>query len=120
MKATCSICGTVLRSRRSTKGSARANLLKRIRKHVWKEHRTTMIRRIKAGKKASLENPSVQDFMTALSEGPRSALAIYKQFTEKQYQLMKRTIDAFEAVLPAEVVITWKAIEAFHDMKKGS
>ena len=119
MKATCSICGTVLRSRRSTKGSARANLLKKVRKHVWKNHRTTMIRRIKAGKAASLNNPSIQDFMSALSEGPRSALDIYLKFTEKQYQLMKRTIDAFEPVLPPEVVISWKAIEAFHDYRKG-
>ena len=78
-----------------------------------------MIRRIKAGKREALDNPTAQDFMAALQDGPRAALAVYKKFTERQYQLMKRTIDAFEPLLPPHVVITWKAIEAFHDMKAG-
>ena len=100
MQAKCSMCGLVIRSRRSSKGSAQANLLRAVRKHVWKEHRTSMIRRIKEGKRRSDENPSAQDFMAALQDGPRAALAVYKKFTEKQYQLMKRTMDAFEILLP--------------------
>jgi len=79
-----------------------------------------MIRRIKAGKRTALENPSYQDFISALQDGPRSALAVYRKFTESQYQLMKRTIDAFEPLLPPQVVITWKAIEAFHDFRRGT
>lgn len=115
MQGKCSMCGLVIRSRRSSKGSAQSNLLRAVRKHVWKEHRTSMIRRIKQGKREALDNPSVQDFMVALQDGPRAALAVYKKFTERQYQLMKRTIDAFEPLLPPHVVVTWKAIEAFHD-----
>ncbi len=74
-----------------------------------------MIARIKAGKARAAENPSFQDFITALKEGPRAALDVYKSFTEKQYQLMKKVLDALEPVLPPEIVISWKAIEAFHD-----
>jgi len=115
MKGTCSICGEVIRSRRSTKASAKANFLKGMRKHQWKKHRNTMISRIKAGKAKAKLNPSVQDMVSALKEGPRSALKIYSQWTERQYQHMKSVMDAIEELLPLEVQLAWTAIEAFHD-----
>lgn len=118
MKAKCTICGHEMRSRKSSKRSARANLLISIRKHAWKAHRTTMISRIKRGKRASQDNPSAQDFMKALSEGPRAALQIYGTWTERQYQQMKRVMDAVEPLLPIEVRSAWLAIEAYHDWKK--
>jgi len=79
-----------------------------------------MIRRIKAGKRSSDENPSAQDLMEALKDGPRAAIAVYRTYTEKQYQNMKKMMDAFAPVLPPEVNATWKAIEAFHDMRRGN
>jgi len=118
MKAKCSMCGLEIRSRRSSKGSAQANLLKAVRKHCWKYHRATMIRKIKAGKAKSADNPSAQDFIKALSDGPRAALAIYNQYTERQYQHMKKVMDAIEPVLPPVVQASWQAIEAFHDWRK--
>ena len=78
-----------------------------------------MIRRIKEGQAASELNPSVQDLVSALQEGPRAALKVYRSFTEKQYQTFKVIMDALETILPIEVVASWKAIEAFHDMMKG-
>lgn len=74
-----------------------------------------MISRIKAGKAKAQENPSVQDMVSALREGPRAALKIYKTWTEKQYKHMKVVMDALEPVLPIEVTASWKALEAIHD-----
>ncbi len=115
MKGTCSICGETIRSHRSQKNSARANFLKAVRKHQWKKHRNTMISRIKAGKRRAAENPSYQDMVSALLEGPKAALSVYRKWTEKQYQAMKIIMDALEPVLPESVRISWKVIEAFHD-----
>jgi len=77
-----------------------------------------MVRRIKAGKAASIENPSYQDLVTALQEGPRAALKIYRTFTAQQYQAIKGMMDAFEILLPDKIVIAWKAIEAVHDWRQ--
>jgi len=74
-----------------------------------------MIRKIKAGIRASEENPNVQDFMTALLDSPRAALRIYASFTERQYQAIKKVMDALEGLLPQELLISWKAVEAMHD-----
>jgi len=120
MRGTCSICGLEIRSRRSSKASAQANFLKAMRKHQWKIHRNTMISRIKAGKAAAAENPSYQDLVSAMKEGPRAALKVYGDFTERQYQHIKGMMDALEPVLPLEIVIAWKTIEAFHDEKEDS
>ena len=57
--------------------------------------------------------------VTALQEGTRSALKVYGQWTEKQYQAMKVVMDALEVILPPNVVVAWKAIEAIHDRDKG-
>ena len=78
-----------------------------------------MIRRIKEGQAAAELNPSVQDLISALQEGPRAALKVYMDFTEKQYQMIKSVMDALEPLLPVQVVVSWKTIEAFHDTKRG-
>jgi len=77
-----------------------------------------MVRRIKAGKAEAEENPSYQDLVSALQEGPRAALKIYVTYTERQYQRIKGLMDALEGVLPIEVVTSWKAIEALHDWRQ--
>jgi len=77
-----------------------------------------MVRRIKEGKVASAENPSYQDFVTALQEGPRAALKIYRGFTETQYAVLKGVMDALEPILSESIVISWKAIEAIHDYRR--
>lgn len=119
MKGRCSICGKTIRSRESSKASAKANFLAGMRKHQWKKHRNTMISRIKAGKKASaLDNPSLQDFVSALQEGVRGALQIYGQYTERQYQHIKSMMDALDPVLPIAVIASWEAIEAIHDWEE--
>lgn len=115
MKGKCSICGQVLRSHASAKNSARANFLKVVRKHMWDNHRTTMIARIKAGKQRSKNNPTVQDFITALQGAPQRAIAIYQELREKDWMQLKRVLDAMEPIMPIEMKATWKAIEAMHD-----
>ena len=62
-------------------------------------------------------NPSYQDLVSALHEGPRAALKIYGSWTEKQYQAIKAMMDALESILPVEVRTSWKAIEALHDWR---
>ncbi|MBA7708014.1 hypothetical protein ES703_116901 [subsurface metagenome] len=114
----CSICGAIIRSRKSSKGTARANFLKAVRKHMWKFHRNTMIARIKAGRKASDENPTVQDFIEALKTAPGRAFMIYQKMRQKDWMVLKRTMDAIETILPIEMKATWKAIEAVHDTLK--
>ena len=115
MKGTCSICGEVIRSHASSRNSARANFLKAMRKHQWKKHRNTMISRIKAGKQRSDMNPTVQDFISALKEAPARAYSIYNKMKRKDFNLAKQVLDALEPVLPIEMRVTWKAIEAIHD-----
>jgi len=115
LKGTCSICGMVIRSHASTKNSAKANFLKAMRKHQWKNHRTTMISRIKAGKRRSHDNPTVQDFISALKDAPGRAFNIYQKMRLRDFNTAKQVLDALEPVLPIEIRVTWKAIEAIHD-----
>lgn len=115
MKGTCKTCGETIRSRRSDKNSAKANFLKAVKKHYKKKHPKTLGRRISQGLKSSKTNPNVQDFIESLKEGTRSALKVYRSFTEKQYQHIKAVIDPLEPYLPIEVVASWRAIEAIHD-----
>jgi len=115
LKGTCSICGATIRSHASKKHSARANFLKAVRKHMWKYHRNTMISRIKAGKKASDNNPTVQDFIAALKDSPGRAFKAYEKLRRRDFSIAKQVMDALEPVLPIEMRVTWKAIEAIHD-----
>jgi len=75
----------------------------------------TMIERIKAGKRHSSRNPTVQDFISALQEAPGRAYTIYEKMRERDFDLAKAILDALEPVLPIEMRLTWKAIEAIHD-----
>ena len=77
-----------------------------------------MIARIKAGKKASNDNPTVQDFITALQDAPGRAFRIYQKMRAKDYMILKRVMDAMEPILPIEMKATWKAIEAVHETLK--
>ena len=74
-----------------------------------------MISRIKAGKRRSHTNPTVQDFISALKDAPGRAFVIYKKMKEKDFDTAKQVLDALEHVLPLEYRLTWKAIEAIHD-----
>jgi len=111
-RGTCKICRETFAAR------SPSALLSKMSKHRWKKHSAWMIRKIKEGKAASEENPSYQDLVTALQEGPRAALKIYLTYTERQYQRIKGLMDALETVLPVEVVSSWKAIEALHDWRQ--
>lgn len=115
MKGTCSICGMEIRSHASYLASARTNFLKAMRRHQWKNHRNTMIARIKAGKRKSDMNPTVQDFISALKDAPGRAFTIYQKMTARDFTVAKQVLDALEPVLPIEIRVTWKAIEAIHD-----
>jgi len=110
--AHCSQC------KHRSQANTRAQLLKNIRKHIKKEHKTWFSNRIKAGRRSAAENPSLQDLGNALLAGPREAISIYRKFTEKQYQHMKRVMDALEPALPPEVSTSWKVLEAIHDELK--
>jgi len=111
----CSICGATIRSHASAKNTAKTNFLKAVRKHMWKNHRNTMISRIKAGKRASEDNPTVQDFISALKDSPARAFSAYQLLRKRDFGIAKQVMDALEPVLPVEMRVTWKAIEAIHD-----
>jgi len=84
---------------------------------MWSKHRNTMIARIKAGKRRSENNPTVQDFITALQGAPQRAIAIYEELRSKDWIQLKQVLDAMEPIMPVEMKATWKAIEAFHDTR---
>lgn len=91
-------------------------MLRRMRKHQWKEHRTWLISRIKAGRRSSeLSNPSVQDMIAALGEGTRAALNVTTKMRAARYQEVKRVMDALEPILPEHIKLSWRAVEAAHD-----
>jgi len=85
---------------------------------MWKNHRTTMISRIKAGKQASRDNPTVQDFISALKDAPGRAFSIYQKLAKRDFHIAKQVMDALEPMLPLEVRASWKAVEAIHDELK--
>lgn len=107
--ATCKTCGEELRAR------ARDTLMSKLSKHIWKNHRSMMIRRIKAGLRESDQNPTIQDFITALKENASRAFRIYKEFRKRDYMVLKRTMDALEPFLPLEIKVAWKTIESIAD-----
>ena len=109
IRASCSICGETFNSR------TRPNSIRKIGEHWRKKHPDALSRRIKAGKRMAEDNPSVQEFVTALREAPRTAVRIYSKWTEFQYRQTKKYIDAFKDVLPPEIVASWELIEHFHD-----
>ncbi len=74
-----------------------------------------MIERIKAGKRRSEMNPTVQDFISALKDAPGRAFSIYQKMRARDFDIAKAVLDALEPILPVEVRVTWKAIEAIHD-----
>ena len=107
----CKFCGDTFAARKPT------TLLSKMSKHRWKDHSAAMSRRIKAGKDTSRDNPTYQDLVSALQEGPRAALKIYGDYTERQYQHMKTMMDVLEPVLPPVIVASWIVVEAFHDAR---
>jgi len=117
LQARCSFCGMIIQSRASSKNSARTNLLKAVRKHIWKNHRTAMIGRMKAGKRTANDNPTVQDFISALQGAPQRAILVYQELRKRDWIQLKQVMDAMEGIMPVEMRATWKAIEAFHDTR---
>lgn len=115
MKGTCSICGATIRSRASKNNTAKINFLAAVRKHMWSKHRNTMISRIKAGKKDSEDNPTIQDFVSALQGAPQRAIAVYESLRKRDWIKLKKVMDAVEPLMPIEMLATWKAVEAYHD-----
>ena len=116
MRGKCSICGQIIRSRRSKKRSARANFLAAVRKHMWKYHRNTMISRIKAGKAQAAEFPVDLEMIKAIQTGSREALKIFKRLTEKQFLKLKKLMNALEPILPEETKTIWKFLETVHEV----
>lgn len=76
-----------------------------------------MRRRIREGKALSEDNPTVQDFISALQESPGRAIEIYEELRARDWMKLKRVLDAVEVLMPVEMLATWRAIEAFHDAR---
>lgn len=112
--ARCSQCGSVFRSK------SRGELLKKVRRHQFKAHRTWLLGRMKAGRRSSeLSNPSIQDMIAALGEGTRAALGIATRMRAARYQELKRVMDSLEPILPEHIRLSWRAVEAAHDAIKA-
>jgi len=116
MQGKCSICGAIIRSHASKKNTAKTNFLKAIRKHMWKNHRNTMISRIKAGKQRAKNNPIDLEMIKAIQSGAREAFKTFNELSEKQYQKVKKLMNALEPILPEETNTIWKFLEIAHDL----
>lgn len=111
----CRTCGETITGRKSKNASANANFLKNVRKHYKKKHPKTIGRRISKSLRNRDQNPSIQDLASALSTGVRAGIEIIKDWTEREYRTTKVFMDAMEPFLEPQVVIAWKAVEAYHD-----
>ncbi|MBA7707911.1 hypothetical protein ES703_116795 [subsurface metagenome] len=110
--AKCSQCGRGFRSQ------TRSELLSKIRKHIWKEHRAWMVARIKAGQRTSnANNPSLQDLIQGVQKGSsRAAISVARQMTEGRYQQVKKVLDVVQPILPLKAQLAWEGVEAAHDL----
>ena len=109
--------GTCKNCREDFAARSPSALLSKMSKHRWKKHSNWMSRRIKAGKAAEFENPTIQDFIAALQENVRASIVLYRGMSDRQYRAVKEALDALEPVLPVKMVIAWKAVEAIHDIR---
>lgn len=112
LTAKCSQCPRRFRAK------TKSELLERLRDHIWAQHRSWMLSRIKAGqKRAELDNPSIQDMVQAIQKGSsRAAIAVAQNMTEGRYQQVKRVMDAVSPVLPLKAQLAWEGVEAAHDL----
>lgn len=83
---------------------------------MWKNHRNTMISRIKAGKRRSKNNPIDLEMIKAIQSGAREAHQVFNRLTEKQYQKVKKLMKALEPILPEETNTIWKFLEIAHEL----
>ncbi|MBA7551700.1 hypothetical protein ES705_44248 [subsurface metagenome] len=83
---------------------------------MWKYHRNTMISRIKAGRAHAREYPADLEMIKAIQTGSREALKLFKKLTEKQYQKLKKLMNALEPILPEETKTIWKFLETVHEI----
>lgn len=115
MHGKCHSCGCKLEGRNGSKHTAKYNFLKNVRQHYLKKHKSSMIAKSKRTRENNTHNPSIQDLAEALQEGGRAALEVVKEWNEGQYANAKMFMDGFSTVLPPDVMIVWKMIEAVHD-----
>lgn len=108
-KGTCSVCGEEIVVRE------RQNFIKKMGEHFRKEHPEAFSRRISRGIKESENIPDLQAFTHSLNGDPNTALSIYAQWTEKNYQDVKRFMIAFDPYLSPEMKAGWAFIEVMHD-----
>lgn len=119
MKGTCSICGKVIRSRKSSKRTAKANFLIAMRKHQWGEHRNTMIKRIKAGKARNVDNPALQDFLKKLQTDIGAAYREHVQRTRRARAQTVKYMDIIRPYLLPEMRHNWDILQAIVGREGG-
>lgn len=106
--ATCSQCKKKFRARTRTK------LLSVLRKHLWKDHRAWMIRRIKAGKSKDGGNPVIVRLLRDLSTG--DFIPGYKKYKRANYEALKPALDILAKHLPPAMQVAWKAVDKLADI----
>lgn len=101
--ATCSQCKEELRA------MTRPNLLEKLRKHLWSKHRNWMVKRIKAGRSGSKDNPVVLRLLRDLASG--DFIPSYKAYKRENYERLKPTLDILAPLLPKEIQLAWKVVD---------
>lgn len=106
-RAKCSQCGLGFRS------STRKELLNKLRKHLFKVHRTWMVARIKAGQKKAHNNPGVLEMIRDVVTG--DIIPGYKAYKRKHYEAIKPLMDKLSPFLPPAVRGAWQFVDKMAD-----
>ncbi len=114
--AKCSQCGQRFRA------YERAELLSRIRKHMWKEHRKWMLARMKAGRLAGGPgNPTVGMVLTALAQGIPIVLSLIRLVRKPRWNRLDTAVSSFEPYMKPEMRTAWQSVKTIKqiDIKRG-
>ncbi len=114
--AKCSQCS------RRFRAYDRGDLLKNIRKHMWKHHRKWMLARMKAGRLAGGPgNPTVGMVLTAIAQGIPVALALIRLVKRPRWNRLVGAVSSFEPYMKPETRAAWQTVKSIRDIdfKRG-
>jgi len=100
----------------------RTDLLSRIRKHMWKEHRKWMLARMKAGRLAGgAGNPTVGMVLSAIAQGIPVALALIRLVRKPRWNRLESAVSSFEPYMKPEHRQVWQGIKTIKqiDVRRG-
>ena len=100
----------------------RGDLLRNIRKHLWKAHRKWMLARMRAGRLAGGEgNPTVGMVLSAIAQGIPVVLSLIRLVRKPRWNRLDRAVSSFEPYMKPEHRQAWQAVRSIKqiDVRRG-